>query len=95
MATIKPILDKVVVEVRKSGEMSRGGIVLAGKTEDDTLEATVLARGPGGLIDGREVKMYLNAGDVVLIPKNFGNKVKLDGKEFIILKQEDILAMLA
>ena len=95
MATIKPILDKVVVKVQKSGKAMHGGIILAGSSKEQPLTADVVARGPGGMIDGREVKMYVNQGDQVLIPKNAGTEFNLNGTEYIIISQSEILAIIA
>ncbi len=95
MATIKPILDKVVVKVQKTQRPMQGGIILAGSTKEQPLTATVIARGPGGLIDGKEVKMYVNEGDNVLIPKHAGTEFNLAGEEYIIISQSQILAIVA
>lgn len=95
MATIKPILDKVVVKVQKTGKATQGGIILAGSSKEQPLTADVIARGPGGMIDGREVKMYVNQGDQVLIPKNAGTEFTLNGTEYIIISQSEILAIIA
>lgn len=95
MATIRPILDKVVVKVQKAKESVRGGILLAGSSKEQPLTATVIARGPGGMIDGKEVKMYVNDGDNVLIPKHAGTEFALNGVEYIIISQSDILAIIA
>ncbi|MBP3320284.1 MAG: co-chaperone GroES [Clostridia bacterium] len=91
MANIKPILDKVVVKIQK--QKTLGGLILAGSQKDQPITATVIARGPGGMINGKEVKMYVNEGDTVLIPKHVGTEVNLNGEEYIIVAQEDILAM--
>ncbi len=93
MTSIKPILDKVVVKVEKAGRSTGGGIILAG-SKDQPLTANVIARGPGGMIDGREVKMYINEGDRVLIPKHAGTPFTMDGVEYIILAQSEVLAMI-
>lgn len=95
MATIKPILDKVVVKVEKTEKSTGGGIILAGSSKEQPLTAKVIARGPGGMIDGKEVKMYINEGDVVLIPKHAGTPFTLGGTEYIIISQSEILAMIA
>lgn len=96
MATIKPILDKVVVEVPKSNKLTQGGILLAtASSKDQPMQAIVLDRGQGGMVNGREVKMYVNPGDKVLIPKNVGTEFTLNGKQYIILQQEEILAIIA
>mgnify|MGYP004487382017 CR=1 FL=1 len=95
MATINPILDKVVVKVQKA-QSARGGIILAGNSsKEQPLTASVIARGPGGMIDGKEVKMYVNPGDNVLIPKHGGTPFNFNGKEYIIIRQADILAIIA
>lgn len=95
MATIKPILDKVVVKVQKTQKSMQGGILLAGSSKEQPLTATVIARGPGGMIDGKEVKMYVNEGDSVLIPKHAGTEFNLNGVEYIIISQSQILAIIA
>lgn len=92
---VKPILDKVVVKVKKNSQTTGGGIILAGGTKEQPLTAEVIARGPGGMIDGREVKMYLNPGDTVLMPKHAGTPFTYEGKEYIILRQEEILAIIS
>lgn len=92
MAVIKPILDKVVLKVEKKEEATRNGIILAGKSKEEPLLATVVARGPGGLIDGKEVKMYIEAGDRVIVNKYAGSEITLDGQEYVIVRQSDILA---
>lgn len=95
MATIRPILDKVVVKVQKAGNAMQGGIILAGSSKEKPLTADVIARGPGGMIDGREVKMYINPGDKVLIPRNAGTEFNLEGSDYIIISQSEILAIIA
>lgn len=96
MATINPILDKVVVKVQKTQSAARGGIILAGNSsKEQPLVATVVARGPGGMIDGKKVEMYLNPGDNVLIPKHGGIQFNYNGEEYIIIRQQDILAIIA
>ena len=96
MATINPILDKVVVKVQKAQSAARGGIILASSSsKEQPLTASVIARGPGGMIDGKEVKMYVNPGDNVLIPKHGGTPFTFNGKEYIIIRQADILAIIA
>lgn len=94
MATIRPLLDKVVLKADKSGETTRGGLIIAGKSKDQPIVATVVSRGPGGLIDGKEVKMYVNQGDKVIVNKYSGTEINLDGEEFTIVRQPDILAVI-
>lgn len=95
MAVIKPILDKIVVQVQKSEKSTQGGIILAGSSKEQPVTASVIARGPGGLIDGREVKMYINPGDDVLIPKNAGTEFTMNGQEYIIIPQSEVLAIVS
>ena len=92
MTTIKPLLDKVVVKPEKKSNATRGGIILAGKSKDQPILAKVVARGPGGMIDGKEVKMYVNIGDTVLYNKFSGSEITFNGQEYTIIRQSDILA---
>ena len=92
MTTIKPLLDKVVVKPEKNSNATRGGIILAGKSKDQPILAKVVARGPGGMIDGKEVKMYVNIGDTVLYNKFSGSEITFNGQEYTIIRQSDILA---
>lgn len=92
---VKPILDKVVVKVEKNNQTTGGGIILAGGTKEQPLTAKVIARGPGGMIDGKKVEMYVNPGDKVLIPKHGGTPFTYEGKEYIIIRQEEILAIIS
>lgn len=91
---IKPILDKVVVRVQKNEAATRGGILLAkSSSKDEPIRAEVVARGDGGMTDdGRKLKMYLEPGDTVLIPKGAGTPFTMDGREYIIISQQDVLA---
>ncbi|MDR1240848.1 MAG: co-chaperone GroES [Oscillospiraceae bacterium] len=92
MAEIKPLLDKVLVKLEKPEETTRAGIIVAGKSKDQPIIATVIARGPGGMIDGKEVKMYVESGDKVIINKYSGTEISYKGEEYTILSQRDILA---
>ena len=89
--TVKPILDRVLLKAEKENS-TKGGIILAGKSKEQPVIATVIARGPGGMVNGKEVKMYVNAGDRVIINKYSGSEVTLDGQDYIIVSQSDILA---
>lgn len=91
--TIKPLGDRVVVKMTEVEETTRSGIVLPGAAKEKPQVAEVIAVGPGGNIEGKEITMYVKAGDKVLLNKYAGTEVKIDGKEFIILKQNDILAI--
>ncbi|MDD6490051.1 MAG: co-chaperone GroES [Clostridia bacterium] len=91
--TIKPLLDRVVVKTEKAEETTKGGIVLTASSQEKPQFATVVAVGPGGVVDGKEVKMYVNVGDKVITSKYSGTEVKLDDEEYNIVRQEDILAI--
>lgn len=90
---IKPLADRVVVKMTEAEEMTKSGIVLPGAAKEKPQIAEVISVGPGGMVDGKEVKMYLKAGDKVLLNKYAGTEIKLDGIEYTILKQSDILAI--
>lgn len=91
--TIKPLADRVVIKMEEAEETTKSGIVLAGAAKEKPQLARVVAIGPGGLVDGKEVKMYVNVGDKVLTSKYSGSEVKVDGVEYTILRQSDILAI--
>ncbi|MDR1905714.1 MAG: co-chaperone GroES [Clostridiales bacterium] len=93
--TIKPLFDKVVIRSVETIEKSPGGIVLPGSAQEKPQMAEVIAVGPGGLIDGKEVVMQVKIGDKILYSKYSGSEFKLDGKEVTILRQSDILAIIA
>ena len=88
-----PLGDKVVVKQLEAIETTKSGIVLTGNAKEKPQEAEVIAVGPGGVIDGKEVKMEVKVGQKVIYAKYSGTEVKLDGKEYMILKQSDILAI--
>ncbi|MDR1260777.1 MAG: co-chaperone GroES [Oscillospiraceae bacterium] len=90
---IEPLADRVVVRMIEAEETTESGIILAGSAKEKPQVAAIIAVGPGGLVDGKEVKMYVNVGDKVLIGKYAGTEVKLDGEEYTILRQSDILAV--
>ena len=91
--TIKPLSDRVVIKMTEAEETTKSGIILAGNAKEKPVVAEVVAVGPGGMVDGNEVKMYLTVGQKVLISKYAGTEVKLDGEEFTILRQSDVLAV--
>ena len=91
--TIKPLCDRVVIKMTEAEETTKSGIILAGNAKEKPVVAEVVAVGPGGMVDGNEVKMYLTVGQKVLISKYAGTEVKLDGEEFTILLQSDVLAV--
>ena len=89
---VKPLGDRVVIKNVEVEETTKSGILLTGTAKEKPVMAEVLAVGPGGLVDGKEVKMVVNVGDKVIYSKYAGTEVKIDGKELIIIRQSDILA---
>ena len=88
-----PLGDKVVVKQLEAVETTKSGIVLTGGAKEKPQEAEVIAIGPGGVIDGKEIVMEVKPGQKVMYSKYAGTEVKLEGTEYIILKQSDILAI--
>lgn len=91
--TIKPLLDRVVLKAEEAEETTKSGIVLAGSAQEKPQFANVVAVGPGGVVDGKEVEMYVKVGDKVITSQYAGTPVKLDGEEYSIVRQSDILAV--
>ncbi len=91
--TIKPLADRVVVKLVEAEETTKSGIILAGSAKEKPQVAEIVAVGPGGIVDGNEVTMYVKVGDKVLTSKYSGTEVKVDGQEYTILRQADILAV--
>ncbi|MFZ2539319.1 MAG: co-chaperone GroES [Oscillospiraceae bacterium] len=89
---IKPLADRVVIKMVEAEETTKSGIILAGAAKEKPQFAEVVAVGPGGIVDGKEVKMELVVGDKVLTSKYAGTEVKLDGVDYTILRQSEILA---
>ena len=90
---LKPLCDRVVIKMTEAEETTRSGIVLAGSAKEKPQIAEIIAVGPGGVVDGKEVKMEVTPGQKVIVSKYSGTEVKLDGEEYIIVKQGDILAV--
>lgn len=90
---LRPLTDRVVLKMVETEETTKGGIILAGSAKEKPEVAEVIAVGPGGIVDGKEVVMQLKAGDKVIASKYAGNPVKLDGEEYIIVRQNDVLAV--
>lgn len=90
---LKPLADRVVIQSIENEEVTKGGIVLPGSAKEKPQMAEVIAVGPGGVIDGKEITMYVKTGDKVIYSKYAGTEVKLDGKEYIVVRQNDILAV--
>lgn len=91
--TIKPLADRVVIKMTEAEDTTKSGIILAGNAKEKPQVAEVVAVGPGGIVDGKEIKMEVKVGDKVLINKYAGTEVKVDGEESIIVRQSDILAI--
>jgi len=89
---IKPLADRVVIKMLESEETTKSGIVLPGTAKEKPQMAEVVSVGPGGVVDGKDIVMEVKIGDKVLISKYAGTEVKLDGVEYTILRQSDILA---
>ncbi len=93
MINLKPLGDRVVLKLLKAEEKTKSGIVLPNQAKEKPQEAQVIAVGPGGIIDGKEIKMEVKEGDLVIYSKYSGTEVKYDEQEYVIVKQSDILAI--
>ncbi len=89
---IKPLADRVVIKMVEAEETTASGIILTGSAKEKPQMAEVVAVGPGGIVEGKEVVMELKVGDKVITSKYAGTEVKLDGTEYTILRQSDVLA---
>mgnify|MGYP005763800049 FL=1 len=90
---IKPLADRVLIKMKESEETTKSGIILSSGSKEKPQIAEVLAVGPGGEVDGKEVKMYIKKGDNVIVNKYAGTEVKYEGEDYIIVRQSDILAV--
>ena len=90
---IKPLADRVVIKMVEAEETTKSGIILAGSAKEKPSVAEVVEVGPGGNVDGKEVVMTVKKGDKVITSKYSGTEIKLEGVEYIIVKQSDILAI--
>ena len=91
--TMKPLGDRVVIKNMEAEETTKGGIILTTAAKEKPQMAEVIAVGPGGNVDGKEIKMQVKVGEKVIYSKYAGTEVKMDGVEYIIVKQSDILAI--
>ncbi len=91
--TMKPLADRVVIKMVEAEETTKSGIILAGSAKEKPQVAEVVAVGPGGNVEGKEVTMYVKVGDKVITSKYSGTEVKMDGVEYTIVRQNDILAI--
>ena len=88
---IRPLADRVVIKMVAVEETTKSGIILAGSAKEKPQVAEIVAVGPGGMVDGKEIAMIVKVGDKVLTSKFAGTEVKVDGEEYTILRQNDIL----
>ena len=91
--TIRPLADRVVVKLMEAEEKTKSGLILTAASQEKPQIAEVVAVGPGGMVDGKEIVMQVVKGDKVITSKYSGTEIKLDGEEFIIVRQSDILAV--
>lgn len=91
--TLKPLSDRVVIKMVEAEETTASGIILTGSAKEKPQVAEVLAVGPGGVVDGKEVVMQVKVGDKVITSKYSGTEVKIDGEDLIVVRQGDILAV--
>ena len=91
--SIKPLEDRIVVRPVEAEQVTASGLVIPDTAKEKPQEAEVIAVGPGGMVDGKEVKMQVTVGQKVIYSKYAGTEVKLDGEEYIIVRQNDILAV--
>ena len=90
---IKPLADRVVIKLVEEEETTKGGLILSGSAKEKPQVAEVIAVGPGGVVDGKEVKMTVKVGDKVITSKYSGTEVKIDDEEYTVVRQSDILAV--
>ena len=91
--TLKPLADRVVIKRLEAEETTKGGIILTAAAKEKPDLSVVVAVGPGGLVDGKDVKMILKPGDKVITSKYMGTEVKIDGEQLTIVKQSDVVAI--
>lgn len=90
---LKPLGDRVIIKMMEAEEKTKSGLILTGSAKEKPEVAEIVAVGPGGLVDGKEVKMTVKAGQKVITSKYSGTEVKVDGEEYTIVRQSDILAI--
>ena len=91
---IRPVADKVLIRMKEREETTKSGIILSNSVKEKPQIAEVIAVGPGGNVEGNQIEMYVKEGDKVIINQYVGTEVKYEGEEYIILKEEDILAVI-
>ena len=92
--TIRPLADRVVIKLVEAEEKTKSGLILTAASQEKPQIAEVIAVGPGGIVDGKEVTMLVSVGDKVIYSKYAGTEVELDGVEYLVVKQNDILAVI-
>ena len=90
---LKPLADRIIIKMAEAEETTKSGIILTGAAKEKPQIAEVIAAGPGGIVDGKEVVVTVKPGDKVITSKYSGTEIKCDGEEFIIVRQNDILAI--
>ncbi len=90
---IKPLGDRVVIKMVEAEETTKSGIILTASAQEKPQMAEIVAVGPGGVVDGKEIKMELKVGDKVITSKYAGTEIKFEGNEYTILRQSDVLAI--
>lgn len=90
---LKPLADRVIIKMVEAEETTKSGIILTGAAKEKPEMAEVIEVGPGGMVDGKEIVMTVKKGDKVITSKYAGTEVKLDGEEYTIVRQGDILAI--
>ena len=90
---LKPLADKVLIKMLENEETTKSGIILTGNSKEKPQTAEVIAVGPGGVVDGKEVEMVVKVGDKIIVSKYAGTEVKYEGQDLLIVKQSDILAI--
>ena len=91
--TLKPLADRVVIKMVQTEETTKSGIILTGTAKEKPQVAEVIAVGPGGIVDGKEITMLVKVGDKVITGQYAGTEIKLDGEEVKVVRQNDILAI--
>ena len=90
---LKPLGDRVIIKMMEAEEKTKSGLILTGSAKEKPEVAEIVAVGPGGLVDGKEIKMTVKKGQKVITSKYSGTEVKVDGEEYTIVRQSDILAI--
>lgn len=90
---LKPLADRVIIKMLEAEETTKGGLILTGSAKEKPEVAEIIEVGPGGLVDGKEVTMVVTKGQKVILSKYAGTEVKIDGEEYTIVRQSDILAI--